>query len=152
MTASALSRHLAFAFVVVSLLGVDNAAASSYRLSMVLSLTDENEIRICMNSRFAPDGAGVELRAVTVDDPSVKQWQPLWELHASESGTYPVKCFRYGEVAGGLSQRVSPVQLETGKLYRLEVSAPGEHGLAYFRLVDCQGNRRLKVSDHAPNE
>lgn len=77
MTASALSRHLAFALVAVGLLGVASVVGSSYRLSMVLSLTDENEVSVCVKSRFVSDGSGIELRSVTVDDPAAKQWQPI---------------------------------------------------------------------------
>ena len=151
MVTNILRAHLGFAIAVVTLFGFNNAVAASYRLTIALSLTGEKDIRICVNSRLAPDGAGVELRAVTVDDPLAKQWQPLWELYASESGTFPVTCFQYGEVVGGLTQTVNPAELETGRLYRLEVSAPGEHGLAYFWLTDCHGNRKLNVADHAPN-
>lgn len=144
-------RNLLWLFAAIGLFGSGGSLAASYRLKADLSLTDEGNIRVCLKSRFTSNEGGVELRSVTVDDPAERQWRPLWELHASESGTFPVKCFLYGEVVGGLIQRVVPSQIEVKKFYRLEVSAPGEHAQVYFKILDRRSGRKLKVTYQPPD-
>jgi hypothetical protein len=119
-------------------------SAKSYRMDVVLSLSEDGRLTICPRSRFSTDGMRL-FRSVAVDDPSVDPWTPVWELYAEGAHVRPVACFTYGEPAGDMKETVSPSELEVGKTYRLQVSAPGEHALVLFRLANADGKQWVEV-------
>jgi len=130
----------------VGLLAVSAGAHSTtYVLPLKVSLTENGDVRVCIKSRFARKPLGANLRSISFYEPAASLKEPIWSLYARSADLKPVNCFKYGEIVGGLTQVVAPLELQLNKRYEIMVMRPGEAGAAYFKLVKFHDRKKLEI-------